>query len=117
MLGEIDELGEGELLRSQVEEGIGEEGAVVGSGEQLDEKGTQVVAECLAALVEGGLDDALEQGFVAAEARGVVAGEAYDGGAHLGRRVEDMRLDGEQVLGRVPGLDEHGEDTVCLGAG
>ena len=66
-------------------------------------------AEHLAALVERGFDDAAEELFVATEVGDTVAGHADDGTLHLGGRVEHPRLDGEEVLHIVPGLDEDGE--------
>lgn len=115
-IGEIDELFDGELLGAEVEEGVGEERGVVGSGGELGEKRTDVVPEGLAALVEGGLHDLLEQVGVAVELLGVVAHEPDDGRAYLGWRVEDGGFDGEKVLGSVPRLNEYAENAIGFGA-
>ncbi len=116
------ELLHGELFRAEVEEGIGEEGLhlvahALALQRQLGEERTEVVAQGLAALVEGGLHDTLEQGFVAAKGLRSVARQADDGRADLGGRIEHVGLNGEQVRGFVPRLNEHGEDAVGLRAG
>ena len=69
------------------------------------------------ALVESGLDNALEQLFITAEVGGLVAHHADDGTLHLGRRVEDIRLNGEQVLNIVPCLNKDRKDAALLIAG
>ena len=47
----------------------------------------------------------------------LVALHADDGTLHLGRRVEDGRLNGEEIFHVVPRLDEHAQDAILLVAG
>jgi len=127
-IGEGHKLRDGELFGTQGEEPYSQllssrEGS--GSLKGLLEGGDGVGAEQLAqgdaqhltALVEDGLHDAAEELLVAAEGVDVVARHADDGRLHLGWRVEDGGLDGEEILDIVPRLDEHGEDAVGLRTG
>ena len=107
---EVDELGDGELFGTE-----GKERRVKSEEWRVRrEELTEGDAEHLAALVEGGLDDALEEYFVAAEVSYGIAGHADDGTLYLGRRIEYAGLDGKEVLDVVPGLNQYGKDAVLL---
>ena len=55
--------------------------------------------------------------FVASQIPGIVAGHADDGAFHLGRRVEDVFVDGEKIFNVVPRLYQHTQYAVSLAAG
>ena len=68
----------------------------------------------LTALVEGGLDNTTEELFIATKVSYVVTGHTDNGTLHLGRGIEDRRLDGEEILHLIPGLNKDGEDAILL---
>ena len=109
--------GELSLFLSSREGSGGLKGLLEGGDGVGAEQLAQGDAQHLTALVEDGLHDAAEELLVAAEGVDVVARHADDGRLHLGWRVEDGGLDGEEVLDIVPRLDEHGEDAVGLRTG
>jgi hypothetical protein len=76
------------------------------------EEGFEGVAEGLAALVESGLDDLSETGFVARQTGTAVASEANNGALDLGRGRENIFIDGEKIFDIIPYLDEYAEYTV-----
>ena len=92
-VGEVDEVGHGELLGALREKGVGEEGTVVGPVEavtpvEVGEQGLDTSAHHLAALVEGGLDHAALESH---DERGQLNGgarQADHGSAQLGGRDE-----------------------------
>lgn len=115
--GEGDELGNGELFGAEGEEGVGEEIGVVAGRSELAKQGTQVVAECLPALVKGRTYDPAEQILVASQFPDIISHESDDSRAHFGWRIEDVGLHGEEVFWSVPGLDEHAQYPISLLSG
>jgi hypothetical protein len=108
---QLNKLRHGELLRPAGHHGLLEEaGGNVAAGQER----TQTDAEHLAALVEDGLDDAAEELFVTAQRGHAVARHADDGALDLGRRIEDIFVDGEEIFHVVPCLNEHAQYAVGL---
>ena len=112
VISELHKLGDTELLGAAGEQvGMKREEWCVGR-QQL----AQADAQHLSPLVEGGLNNALEEFLVAAQMGDLVARHAYDGALHLRRRVEDGGRNGEEILHVIPCLDEHRQDAVLLRA-
>ena len=88
------------LFGPEIENGVG------GVRALLDE-GPQGVAKGLAALVEGSLDDLLEESLVAAEFCAGVAPEPDYCRVDLRRRVEGAGAYAQDILNVVPGLKEN----------
>ena len=88
----------------------------VGDGVELHIEWLEGVAQGFAALVEAGFDYLHEQPLVASELLCVVACQSDDGALDLGRRVEDVLVDGEEVFDVVEGCQQHAEYAVGLAA-
>ena len=115
-----DEVFDGEGFGTALEDRVGREGYALFVGPALAgglgrDEGLQRVAHHLPALAEGGLDDGLEEAFVAAEGGAGIAGEADDGRFYLGRRGEAARANAEEILDVIPCLQQHRKDAVGLG--
>ena len=108
--GQLDEVGDGELLGPFREEGMLRAAEVA-------EDGTQRVADHLAALVERCFHDADKQSFVVIEVCGGIAAQADDGAFDLRGWIENCLVDREKVFDIVPCLQQHREDAVFLRAG
>lgn len=121
MVSESNKLWDGKLLGAKGEKPfpqplLSRDRRVQGLLEGGDGVGTQELAQGdtkhLATLVEDGLHDTTEELFVAAEIGHIISRHADNSRLHLGWRVEDRGLDGEEVLNIVPRLDEDREDPI-----
>ena len=65
-------------------------------------------------MIERGLDHGLEQGLVASQIGTAVACHADHGTLDLGRRIEYIFMDREEVFDVVPGLEQDTQDAVGL---
>ena len=83
----------------------------------LLDKRLQRVAQGLAPLAEGGLDDRAEQLLVAAQRGAGIPGQADNRGLDLRRGIESPGTHSEEIFNVVPGLEEYGQDAVGLCAG
>ena len=70
--------------------------------------------EHLPTLVEGGLDHATEELFVAAKVSDGIACHTDDGTLYLGRRVENRGLDRKEIFHIIPRLNQYRQDAVLL---
>lgn len=75
---------------------------------------TEGDAEHLSTLVEGGLDDALEEFLIATQVCHIVASHTDDGTLYLGRRIEDIWLNGEKIFNIVPRLNQDRKNAVLF---
>ena len=109
-IGDCDKVGYGELLGP-----LGQE--AVGDGREVHSELFEGIAEGFAPLVEAYLDHLGEKGLIAGKGGHLVAAQADDGRFDLGRRIEDMLVDGEEVFDIVEGRQQDTEDAVGLAAG
>ena len=75
---------------------------------------TEGDAEHLSTLVEGGLDDAFEEFLIAAQVCHIVASHTDDGTLYLGWGIEDIWLNGKEILHIVPRLNQDRKNAVLL---
>ena len=121
-VGKADEILNPEALRTQVEHRVGEEGLDLLFAQALlcrhfSDKGFERIAQGLAPLVETRLDYGLEQFLVASEVGAGIPAQADYCGFYLWRRIEGSFAHREQIFYVVPGLQQHRQDAVGLGAG
>ena len=109
-IGQFHKLRDAELFGAERQVGLFQQGVDSLLRQKLAERDTQH----LAPLVEHGFHNALEQVLVATEVLHIVALHADDGALHLWRRIEDRRLDGEEIFHVVPCLNEHRQDAIGL---
>ncbi len=74
----------------------------------------EAYTEHLAALVEHGLHQSLEEFLITTQVGHLVTGHADDGTLHLWRWIEHALIYGEEILHIIPCLDEHAEDAIRL---
>ena len=116
--GKVDKVLHAKLFGAFCHDGVGKQSGEVCCrvllGDECREKRTYVIAQCFAPLVERRLDETAEKFLVATQFGRIVACEADDCAANLGRRIEDAGLHGEEVLHIVPRLQQYAQDAVSL---
>ena len=70
--------------------------------------------EHLSALVKSGLDDTTEELFIAPKVGDSIARHTDNGALHFWRRIENRRLNHEEIFHIIPGLNQNGEDAILL---
>ena len=112
LVGEFNKFGDGKLLRTARHHLVFEE--LRRGGMITTENLTEGDTEHLSALVEDRLNHTTKQPFVTAQIRHLIACHPDNSTLHLGRRIEHVWFDGEEIFDIVPGLNQDRQDTILF---